>query len=213
MRYVRQGWLDVCDVTCVTWRVWRDMCAVTCVTRHYDVSDVTHAYVGHDSLVGVTYFMDMCDMIHWCVWRDSLSYITLRISANKINRQWTFTLFFFGEIILQSVFYDCNITENNNSHTEAVEYHVVYETQKVYIYIVILHTQISQNSNNSHTEAVDYLTLCASMQHTASVAVSCGVLQWLAVFYAMNLPKKIHSYTDVVECHFVCKTHKVCVYI
>jgi len=56
--------------------VWHD--SLICVTWLIDVCEVTHWYVKwlidmwSDSLICVTWLIEMCDMTHWYVRRDSL---------------------------------------------------------------------------------------------------------------------------------------------
>jgi len=40
------------------------------------MSDMTHSYIWHDSLVCVTWRTLMCDMTHLCVWHDALLCVT-----------------------------------------------------------------------------------------------------------------------------------------
>jgi len=50
-----------------------------CVTWRIDMCDVTHWYVWRDTLICVTWRIGMCDVTHWYVWRDALICVTCRI--------------------------------------------------------------------------------------------------------------------------------------
>jgi len=52
------------------WYVWHD--SLICVTWLIDMCDMTHWYVWHDSLICVPWLIDMCDMTLWYVRHDSL---------------------------------------------------------------------------------------------------------------------------------------------
>ena len=45
--------------------------------------DMTHSYVWHDSLICVTWLIDMCDITHWYVWNDSFTYQVLQCVSRR----------------------------------------------------------------------------------------------------------------------------------
>jgi len=70
-----------------------------CVTRFIYMCDTTHSRAGHDSFICVTWLIHMsgmtiyrCDMGHWCIRRDSLTYAQSNINP-LING---FFFFFFS---------------------------------------------------------------------------------------------------------------------
>jgi len=46
------------------------------VTWVIDICDMTHWHMWHDSLTYVTWLIDICDMTHLHMWHDSLTYVT-----------------------------------------------------------------------------------------------------------------------------------------
>jgi len=60
---------DMCDVTCVTWRVSRD--SRTYITWLIEMCDVTHSDVGYGLFRCLTWLVHTCDVTRSHVWRDS----------------------------------------------------------------------------------------------------------------------------------------------
>jgi len=61
-------WLCFCVALCVAWgtSLWFYLRVAP-----LDMCDMIHAYVRHDSFICVTGLIQICDMTHWSVWRDS----------------------------------------------------------------------------------------------------------------------------------------------
>ena len=58
---------QICDMTHSY--VWHD--SFICVTWLIHIWDMTYSYVWHDSFIRVTWLIHMCDMTHWNMWHDS----------------------------------------------------------------------------------------------------------------------------------------------